>query len=131
MVRRLEIAQSRCTGRGALLDEPTVGLDPMRATLSGNIWSICGPTTGTTLSSPPIILEEAQTHCDRIAIMHLGKRDALGTCQETRGLIGGGVHTLDEVFVHYAGSALGFGGNFRAVSAERATGPAPWLAPTL
>ncbi len=53
--------------------------------------------------------------------MHLGKLDALGTCQELEASLGGGVHTLDEVFVHYAGSALDSGGNFRAVSAERAT----------
>ena len=52
--------------------------------------------------------------------MHLGKVAALGTCKELEASIGGG-HTLSEVFVHYAGSALDSGGNFRSVSAERAT----------
>jgi len=51
----------------------------------------------------------------------LGKLDALGTCQELEASLGGGVHTLDEVFVRYAGSALDSGGNFHDVSAERAT----------
>jgi ABC-2 type transport system ATP-binding protein len=52
--------------------------------------------------------------------MHLGKVAALGTCKELEASFGGG-HTLNEVFVHYAGSALDSGGTFRDVSAERAT----------
>jgi ABC-2 type transport system ATP-binding protein len=52
--------------------------------------------------------------------MHLGKLAALGTCKELEASLGGG-HTLNDVFVHYAGSALDSGGNFRGVSAERAT----------
>jgi ABC-2 type transport system ATP-binding protein len=65
-------------------------------------------------------LEEAESHCDRMAIMHLGKMAALGTCQELEASLGSG-HTLNDVFVHYAGSALDSGGNFRDVSVERAT----------
>jgi ABC-2 type transport system ATP-binding protein len=45
---------------------------------------------------------------------------ALGTVKELEASFGGG-HTLNEVFVHYAGTALESGGNFRNVSAERAT----------
>jgi ABC-2 type transport system ATP-binding protein len=52
--------------------------------------------------------------------MHLGKEAALGTCKELEASFGGG-HTLNEVFVHYAGTALDSGNNFRAVSAERTT----------
>ena len=52
--------------------------------------------------------------------MHLGKMAALGTCKELEASLGPG-HTLNEVFVHYAGSALDSGGTFRDVSAERAT----------
>jgi ABC-2 type transport system ATP-binding protein len=55
-----------------------------------------------------------------MAIMHLGKVAALGTCKELEASLGAG-HTLNDVFVHYAGSALDSGGNFRDVSAERAT----------
>jgi ABC-2 type transport system ATP-binding protein len=66
-------------------------------------------------------LEEAESHCDRMAIMHLGKVAALGTCKELETSLGGGAHTLSEVFVHYAGTALDSGGNMRDVSAERAT----------
>jgi hypothetical protein len=66
-----------------------------------------------------LVLDES--HCDRIAIMHLGKVDALGTCEELEASMAGGVHALNDVFVHYAGSALESGGSFRDVSAERAT----------
>jgi ABC-2 type transport system ATP-binding protein len=53
--------------------------------------------------------------------MHLGKVAALGACKELEASLGGGGHTLNEVFVHYAGTALDSGGSFRDVSAERAT----------
>ena len=53
--------------------------------------------------------------------MHKGKVAALGTWKELEASLGSGAHTLDEVFVHYAGSALDSGGTFRDVSAERAT----------
>jgi len=51
----------------------------------------------------------------------LGKVAALGTCKELEASLGRGAHTLNEVFVHYGGSALDSGGTFRNVSAERAT----------
>ena len=76
---------------------------------------------GTTLFFTTHYLEEAESHCDRMAIMHLGKVAALGTCHELEASLGDGAHTLNDVFVHYAGSALDAGGSFRDVSAERAT----------
>jgi ABC-2 type transport system ATP-binding protein len=53
--------------------------------------------------------------------MHLGKVAALGTCKELEVSLGSASHTLNDVFVHYAGNALDSGGTFRDVSAERAT----------
>jgi ABC-2 type transport system ATP-binding protein len=76
---------------------------------------------GTTLFFTTHYLEEAETYCDRIAIMHLGKVAAVGTCKELESSLGDGARTLSEVFVHYAGSAPDSGGSFRDVSAERAT----------
>ena len=122
MVRRLEIAQSTLhRPRVLFLDEPTVGLDPIARDAVWKHLVDLRANYGTTLFFTTHYLEEAQSHCDRIAIMHLGKLDALGTCTELEASLGGGSHTLDEVFVHYAGSALDSGGNFRDVSAERAT----------
>ena len=65
-------------------------------------------------------MEEAESHCDRVAIMHLGKLVALGTCVELKAAIGGADRTLDDVFTYYAGTKLDAGGNYRGVSAERA-----------
>jgi len=122
MVRRLEIAQSTLhRPRLLFLDEPTVGLDPIARDAVWKHLVDLRANYGTTLFFTTHYLEEAESHCDRIAIMHLGKVDALGTCKELETSLGGGSHTLNDVFVHYAGSAVESGGTFRDVSAERAT----------
>jgi len=121
MVRRLEIAQSTLHRPKVLfLDEPTVGLDPIARDAVWKHLIDMRANYGTTLFFTTHYLEEAEAHCDRIAIMHQGKLDALGTCRDLEASLGPG-HTLNDVFVHYAGSALDTGNNFRAVSAERAT----------
>jgi ABC-2 type transport system ATP-binding protein len=122
MVRRLEIAQSTLHRPQVLfLDEPTVGLDPIaRDAVWKNLVDMRA-NYGTTLFFTTHYLEEAESHCDRIAIMHLGKVAALGTCKELEGSLSGSGHTLNDVFVKFAGTALDSGGNFRDVSAERAT----------
>jgi ABC-2 type transport system ATP-binding protein len=53
--------------------------------------------------------------------MHMGKLAAMGTLKELEASLGSGTHTLDEVFVHYAGTTLDSGGGFRDVSTERTT----------
>ncbi|MGB7759206.1 MAG: ATP-binding cassette domain-containing protein [Bryobacteraceae bacterium] len=122
MVRRLEIAQSTLhRPRVLFLDEPTVGLDPIARDAVWKHLLDLRTNYGTTLFFTTHYLEEAESYCDRIAIMHRGKVAALGTCKELEASLGAGSHTLDEVFVHYAGSALDSGGTFRDVSAERAT----------
>jgi ABC-2 type transport system ATP-binding protein len=121
MVRRLEIAQSTLhRPRVLFLDEPTVGLDPIARDAVWKHLVDLRANYSTTLFFTTHYLEEAESHCDRMAIMHLGKMAALGTCQELEASLGSG-HTLNDVFVHYAGSALDSGGNFRDVSVERAT----------
>ena len=121
MVRRLEIAQSTLHRPKVLfLDEPTVGLDPIARDAVWKHLVDMRANYGTTLFFTTHYLEEAESHCDRMAIMHLGKMAALGTCKELEASLGAG-HTLNDVFVHYAGSTLDSGNNFRAVSAERAT----------
>jgi len=121
MVRRLEIAQSMLHRPKVLfLDEPTVGLDPIARDAVWKHLVDLRANSGTTLFFTTHYLEEAESHCDRIAIMHQGKLDALGTCKELEASLGPG-HTLNDVFVQYAGSAVDSGNNFRAVSAERST----------
>ena len=122
MIRRLEIAQSTLhRPRVLFLDEPTVGLDPIARSAVWEHLTDLRTQHGTTLFFTTHYLEEAENHCDRIAIMHLGKRAALGTCRELEASLGAGAHTLDDVFIHYAGTTLDSGGTYRGVSAERAT----------
>jgi ABC-2 type transport system ATP-binding protein len=122
MVRRLEIAQSTLHRPQVLfLDEPTVGLDPIARDAVWKHLVDMRANYGTTLFFTTHYLEEAESHCDRIAIMHLGKVAALGTCKELEVSLGASGHTLNDVFIHYAGSALDSGGSFGDVSAERAT----------
>jgi ABC-2 type transport system ATP-binding protein len=77
-----------------------------------------GKQYGTTLFFTTHYLEEAESHCDRIAIMHLGKVAALGTCAQLENSLDGH-HSLTEVFVHYAGDVTDSGGSFRDVGVER------------
>jgi len=122
MVRRLEIALATLhRPRVLFLDEPTVGLDLIARDAVWKHLTDLRDEYGMTLFYTTHYMEEVETHCDRIAIMHLGKVAALGTCRELEASLSGGGHTLNEVFTHYAGSALDGGGSFRSISAERAT----------
>jgi ABC-2 type transport system ATP-binding protein len=122
MVRRLEIAQATLhRPRVLFLDEPTVGLDPIARDAVWKHLVDLRTNYGTTLFLTTHYLEDAESHFDRIAIMHMGRLAALGTMREFEASLGVGSHTLDEVFVHYAGATLDSGGTFRAVSAERTT----------
>jgi ABC-2 type transport system ATP-binding protein len=121
MVRRLEIAQSTLhRPRVLFLDEPTVGLDPIARDAVWKHLDDLREHHGTTLFFTTHYLEEAEAHCDRIAIMHLGKVAALGSCTELEASLGGGVHPLSEVFAHFAGDAPE-AGSFRSTASERAT----------
>jgi ABC-2 type transport system ATP-binding protein len=122
MVRRLEIAVSTLHRPQVLfLDEPTVGLDPIARDAVWKLLLDMRATHGTTLFFTTHYLEEAANYCDRIAIMHLGKVAALGTCRELEASLGDGVHTLTDVFNRYAGSILDAGGNLHDVATERNT----------
>jgi len=122
MVRRLEIAQSTLhRPRVLFLDEPTVGLDPIARDAVWKHLIDLRANYGTTLFFTTHYLEEAESHCDRIAIMHLGKIATIGTCKELESSFGGSVHTLNEVFAQYAGNTLDSGGTFHDISAERVT----------
>src|SRR6201999_3256860 len=74
MVRRLELAQALVSSpRLLVLDEPTVGLDPVAR---DNVWTkieqVCRDT-GMTVLVTTHLMQEADQHCDRIALMHLGR----------------------------------------------------------
>jgi len=120
MIRRLEIAQSMLhRPRVLFLDEPTVGLDPAaRRTVWDHIEELRAHT-GTTVILTTHQMEEADTLCDRIAIMHRGDLVALGTPRELKAGIGRRGASLDDVFIHYTGSNLESGGTYRETRRTR------------
>ncbi len=122
MIRRLEIAQSMLHRPPMLfLDEPTVGLDPnARRTVWDHIEELRNHY-GTTILLTTHLMEEADSLCDRVAIMHHGKVVAMGTPAELKSSIDGRNKTLDDVFIHYTGDELESGGSYRETRQTRRT----------
>jgi ABC-2 type transport system ATP-binding protein len=107
MVRRLELAQA-LVNRPALLvlDEPTVGLDPIAR---DGVWQRVEElrsAIGMTVLLTTHYMEEADALCDRVALMHLGTIRADGTPEELKAAVGPDA-TLEDVFRHYTGGSLG------------------------
>jgi ABC-2 type transport system ATP-binding protein len=120
MVRRLEIAQATLhRPRVLFLDEPTVGLDPIARDAVWAHLTALRKDYGTTLFFTTHYMEEAEAHCDRIAIMHQGKVAALGRVGELETSLGAG-RSLNDVFTHFAGKDPD-SGSFRSIAHERQT----------
>lgn len=123
MVRRLELAQALVNRPSLLiLDEPTVGLDPIAR---DSVWErveYMRATYGMTVLATTHYMEEADALCDRVALMHHGRLCAVGTPAELKRALGPQA-TLEDVFRHYAGADLDSsdGGSFRDVKRNRAT----------
>jgi ABC-2 type transport system ATP-binding protein len=121
MVRRLELAQALVNRpRLMVLDEPTIGLDPMAR---DGVWQrICElvEEEGTTVLVTTHYMEEAEAYCDRVALMHHGSVRAVGTPEELRARLGPAA-TLEDVFRHWTGDDLVSGEVFRDVRATRRT----------
>ncbi len=122
MIRRLEIAQSMLHRPLVLfLDEPTVGLDPnARRMVWEHVQQLCADY-GTTIFLTTHLMEEADTLCDHVAIMHLGRVAATGTPAALKASLGKAGATLDDVFIRYSGSALESGGTYRDAARTRRT----------
>ncbi|HXG36467.1 MAG TPA: ATP-binding cassette domain-containing protein [Dehalococcoidia bacterium] len=120
MIRRLEIAQAMLHRPQVLyLDEPTVGLDPLaRAAVWEHIQRL-RQDYGTTIILTTHYMEEADSLCGRVAIMHLGTVAVVGEPRELKASIGHGDATLDDVFAHYTGGELESGGSYRETSRTR------------
>ncbi|HZQ82779.1 MAG TPA: ATP-binding cassette domain-containing protein [Gaiellaceae bacterium] len=123
MVRRLELAQA-LVNRPALLilDEPTIGLDPVAR---DSVWQRVEElrdATGMTVLLTTHYMEEADALCDRIALMHLGSIRAEGTPDELKSALGPDA-TLEDVFRHHTGGSLDddLGGGLRAIRSTRRT----------
>lgn len=122
MIRRLEIAQSMLHRPAVLfLDEPTVGLDPNARRIVWEQVRQLRTDYGTTIFLTTHLMEEADTLCDHVAIMHLGQVAATGTPAALKASLGQDGATLDDVFIHYSGSELQSGGTYRDTSRTRRT----------
>jgi ABC-2 type transport system ATP-binding protein len=121
MVRRLELAQALVSAPLLLiLDEPTVGLDPVAR---DGVWDRIDEirrATGMTVLVTTHAMQEADEHCDRIALMHRGRIRALGRPSELKAAIGPDA-TLDDVFRRHTGDTLAEKGDMRDVRAARRT----------
>ncbi len=123
MIRRLEIAQSMLHNpRVLFLDEPTVGLDPAARHAVWEHIEQMRRRLGTTIILTTHLMEEADSICHRVAVMHQGRVAALGTPAELKASIGGDGATLDDVFIHYTGDRIESGGSFK--DARRTRGAA-------
>jgi ABC-2 type transport system ATP-binding protein len=114
MIRRLELAQALVNApRLLILDEPTIGLDPIgRASVWERIGEVAAQT-GMTVLVTTHYMDEADQHCDRIALMHRGQIRAEGTPATLKAGVGPDA-TLDDVFRVTTGDDLG-----AAASGER------------
>jgi ABC-2 type transport system ATP-binding protein len=107
MVRRLELAQALVsTPRLLILDEPTIGLDPVARS---GVWERISEVrrqTGMTVLMTTHYMAEAEQNCDRVALMHRGRVRAVGTPTAlVAGLGGTGTGGLDDVFRAFTGDA--------------------------
>ncbi|MEU9455433.1 ATP-binding cassette domain-containing protein [Streptomyces sp. NPDC048277] len=128
MVRRLELAQALVSApRLLILDEPTIGLDPIARTSVWDQINAVREATGMTVLVTTHYMDEADQHCHRVGLMHRGRIRALGTPAELRrGLAerrgGDTLPTLEDVFRDVAGSGLDDrSGGFRDVRSTRRT----------
>jgi len=123
MVRRLEVAQALVNRPSLLvLDEPTVGLDPIaRDSVWRQVQSMQSQF-GMTVLLTTHYMEEADALCDRVALMHRGELRAVGTPTKLKSTVSPGA-TLEDVFRHYAASDLSQQteafGSFREIRSSR------------
>ncbi|MGE3705426.1 MAG: ATP-binding cassette domain-containing protein [Vicinamibacterales bacterium] len=122
MIRRLEIAQSMLhRPRVLFLDEPTIGLDPIaRATVWEHLRRL-RQGFGTTIVITTHAMDEVDALCDRIAILVRGRVVVDGAPDELKARLDVPDATLEDVFVHFAGTPVDTGGTYRDVSRTRRT----------
>jgi ABC-2 type transport system ATP-binding protein len=93
-----------------ILDEPTIGLDPLHRV---DIWESFRrmTETGKTLIVTTHVMDEAE-RCDRLAMIRDGVFIAIGTPDNLR--MAAGASTLEEAFLHFARTEMAQGGGHNA-----------------
>ncbi|MER2223106.1 MAG: ABC transporter ATP-binding protein, partial [Rhodococcus sp. (in: high G+C Gram-positive bacteria)] len=104
--RRLELAQALVNRPSLLvLDEPTVGLDPIARESVWQRVTEMQKQYGMTVLLTTHYMEEAEELCDRVALMHHGELRAVGEPSALAAELGP-ESTLEDVFRHYTGDDL-------------------------
>ena len=121
MIRRLELAQAMLHRPAILfLDEPTIGLDPVARHILWDRLLDLRRDYGMTVLITTHDMEEAETLCDKLAILHRGRVSVEGKPAELRMQLGAHA-TMDDVFAYYAGGLIHEGGAFSEVAQTRRT----------
>jgi ABC-2 type transport system ATP-binding protein len=128
MVRRLELAQALVSSpRLLILDEPTIGLDPIAR---DSVWQHIADVraaTGMTVLVTTHYMDEAEEHCDAISLMHKGRIQASGSPAELIASLPDHLRdgaSLEGAFRYYSGGAgldEAVEGGIRDVRSTRAT----------
>ncbi|MET9554060.1 ATP-binding cassette domain-containing protein [Streptomyces sp. NPDC006645] len=140
MIRRLELAQALVSApRLLMLDEPTIGLDPIARSSVWEHINAVREATGMTVLVTTHYMDEAEQYCDRVGLMHRGRIHALGTSDELRTELrdrrrkeareagtptadDGSTPTLEDVFRDVVGQGLEEeGGDYSDVRSTRRT----------
>jgi ABC-2 type transport system ATP-binding protein len=121
MIRRLELAQALVNRpRLLILDEPTIGLDPVARR---GVWERVRQLraeTGMTVLLTTHYMEEADLLCDRVALLHRGRIRALDEPAALKAALGPSA-TLDDVFASLTADDAAGQGSMRDVRATRRT----------
>jgi ABC-2 type transport system ATP-binding protein len=121
MVRRLELAQALVNHpRLLILDEPTIGLDPIARSSVWDLIAELREQSGMTVLLTTHYMDEADGLCERIALMHRGRIRAIGSPAELKAAIGPDA-SLDDVFRHHAGDLPDDQARLRDVRSTRRT----------
>jgi ABC-2 type transport system ATP-binding protein len=121
MIRRLEIAQALLHRPAVLiLDEPTIGLDPMARHAVWERLKALNKEMGMTILITTHDMEEADELCDELVILHRGKKVVSGRPEELKAALGADA-TLDDVFSRACGAVIQESGDFRSVNQTRRT----------
>ena len=104
MQRRVELAKGLIHSPSVLLlDEPSTGLDPGARRDLWQYLRMLRDDEGVTVLVTTHLMEEAE-HCDRLAILSVGKLVALGSPEELKSTIGGDVVLFETESEHAAQS---------------------------
>jgi ABC-2 type transport system ATP-binding protein len=120
MIRKLEIAQTLLHHpKVLLLDEPTVGLDPIARHSVWDVLETLRKEFNVTILLTTHYMDEAEILCDRLAILEHGKIITLGTPEEI--IAKANTTTLEDAFIALLGHHIDEGGNFSETRTVRRT----------